>query len=232
MSEMKKPKEIAPAKLSATLILMRDSSNGPEILLTERPTNMSFAAGNVVFPGGKVDKADFKAAEAIVQQNNPLDDIEDAACRIAALRELEEETALSIAQQNLEHMAYMAHWITPIVMPKRFSTHFYLFPYEGSQTEQLVSPNEVVRLYWQTAEEALANLSVGKTTMMFPTRLNIELIARFSKVEEALAFAHDHPVVPVLPEVYKRDGSIWARIPEEAGYGVTEFPRDDLIIGH
>jgi 8-oxo-dGTP pyrophosphatase MutT (NUDIX family) len=43
---------------AATVILLRDSTRGPEILMVRRRDNLAFAAGALVFPGGRVDDAD------------------------------------------------------------------------------------------------------------------------------------------------------------------------------
>jgi 8-oxo-dGTP pyrophosphatase MutT (NUDIX family) len=43
---------------AATVVLVRSVEDGIEVLLTERPATMSFAAGATVFPGGRVDPAD------------------------------------------------------------------------------------------------------------------------------------------------------------------------------
>ena len=73
---------------AATLILVREQSEGgaPELLMVERAQGMAFAGGALVFPGGRIDEADQKLAAAL-----PID---DAAARIAAIRETVEETAI------------------------------------------------------------------------------------------------------------------------------------------
>src|SRR3954454_1788366 len=43
---------------AATVVLLRPSSAGPEVLLTRRPTTMAFAADVEVFPGGRIDDGD------------------------------------------------------------------------------------------------------------------------------------------------------------------------------
>lgn len=71
--------------------------DSPEILMVERSAAMAFAAGAAVFPGGGVDAADLAFAEAMADagaHNLPAD---DAAARIAAIRETLEETGLAIA---------------------------------------------------------------------------------------------------------------------------------------
>ena len=51
--------EISPA---ATVVLLRDTPGGTELLLTERHGKLGFAGGAMVFPGGKVDAGDLGIA--------------------------------------------------------------------------------------------------------------------------------------------------------------------------
>src|SRR5687767_2408105 len=86
MSELPDP---IPA---ATLILMRPGAAGaPELLMMERTQHMAFAAGALVFPGGRVDPDDHALAERIGGG------LSDAAARIAAIRETIEETGIAPA---------------------------------------------------------------------------------------------------------------------------------------
>ena len=50
---------------AATLILVRDSTDGAaELLMVERAEGMAFAAGALVFPGGRIDAADRDLADS------------------------------------------------------------------------------------------------------------------------------------------------------------------------
>ena len=73
------------AILAATLILIRDRADGPpELLMVERAEGMAFAAGALVFPGGRIDQADIALAASL--------DANGAA--VAAIRETLEETGI------------------------------------------------------------------------------------------------------------------------------------------
>ncbi|HYD38952.1 MAG TPA: NUDIX hydrolase, partial [Allosphingosinicella sp.] len=77
---------------AATLILMRPAAGGgpPEILMLERAETMAFAAGALVFPGGRIDAGDEATALRFPR-------LPDAAARIAAIRETIEETGVAPA---------------------------------------------------------------------------------------------------------------------------------------
>ena len=77
----------SPAIPAATLVTVRERAAGPpELLMVERAEGMAFAGGALVFPGGRIDDGD-----AVVGG-----DREDAAARVAAIRETIEETAIPV----------------------------------------------------------------------------------------------------------------------------------------
>ncbi len=90
--------------LSATVILIRDQSV-METLMVQRSARMGFAAGAIVFPGGKVDRADYDPLwptikSADITGNPNSDESAENVTRIAAIRELFEETGVLLASRN------------------------------------------------------------------------------------------------------------------------------------
>ena len=55
------PREPVPARVAATVLLLRDGPAGLEVLMTRRSDKASFAPGAYVFPGGAIDAADAQA---------------------------------------------------------------------------------------------------------------------------------------------------------------------------
>ena len=87
--------ESGPVIPAATVVIFRKSAAGgpPEILMVTRSRKLSFAGGMAVFPGGRVDDADTALGLRIA----PDMDTDEAAARVAAMRETLEETGLVIA---------------------------------------------------------------------------------------------------------------------------------------
>src|SRR5258706_10302610 len=81
---------------AATLLLLRDGAAGLEVLMTARHEEAGFAAGALVFPGGKVDPVD--AALAAHCPNSPALDADALVLRIAAIRETFEECGILLAR--------------------------------------------------------------------------------------------------------------------------------------
>src|SRR5438552_711841 len=74
---------------AATLVVVRERPGRapellPELLMVERAGSMAFAAGALVFPGGRIDEADRRLAEVL--------GFDPAA--VASIRETIEETAI------------------------------------------------------------------------------------------------------------------------------------------
>src|SRR5260221_9174983 len=98
-------------RVAASVIVLRDSDAGPEVLLVKRNPAARFMGGAWVFPGGAVDAGDAGG---------------DAPHRAAAVRELEEEAAV----HGVDPLALVpfSRWITPAQVKIRFDTHFFLTP--------------------------------------------------------------------------------------------------------
>jgi 8-oxo-dGTP pyrophosphatase MutT (NUDIX family) len=81
---------------AATIIIFRNAPDdgAPEVLMTVRSRNMTFAGGMAVFPGGRVDPADYALGEAVAEAHGI--DADEAAHQIAAVRETLEETGLAL----------------------------------------------------------------------------------------------------------------------------------------
>lgn len=77
------------AVAAASILLLRDGPDGLEVLMMERHQAMGFAAGAMVFPGGKIDPGD-------VRPGTPgTDDLQ--RFRQGAMRELFEEAGILLA---------------------------------------------------------------------------------------------------------------------------------------
>jgi len=114
-----------------------------------------------------------------------------------------------------------AHWITPEGMPKRFDTHFFLVEAPPSQGA-VHDGHEAVDARWMRPADALAEADAGRSTIIFPTRMNLAKLAKSRSVADAIAAARASRIVTVLPRVEQSARGPVLRIPAEAGYDVVE----------
>lgn len=92
--------QVAPvtARAAATLICVRDSDAGLEVLTTVRHTALTFGSGALVFPGGRVEAGDHEIAAVPSLLDPDPAAPETLASRVAAIREAFEESGVLLAR--------------------------------------------------------------------------------------------------------------------------------------
>jgi 8-oxo-dGTP pyrophosphatase MutT (NUDIX family) len=233
---------------AATLIVFRQNAGQTEILFVERAGTMAFAAGAIVFPGGRVDPGD-----RMLAAHFPNMDPEDAAARIAAIRETIEEAGIAIglvgtpdaaivAQLRVhlndglvfadalaalqlelqpELLVPFAHWCPRGSERRTFDTRFYLAEATGNALTATVDQTENVRLFWATAQQVLDDANAGRVKIIFPTRRNLDRLAQFADFAEACDHAGRITPDLIVPWIEDRDGVPHLCIPEDRGYPVV-----------
>lgn len=158
------------------------------------------------------------------RDGSPLEDTCDLESRKAVERG--EREFLDVVRQadlclRLDRLTDFARWITPAFMKKRFDTHFFVV---RAPERQIAACDgyETVDAEWLSPSTALEMGVNGERTIIFPTRLNLQLLAEAASAEECVAQAASRDVVTVLPEVIQRDGKQVLTIPEDAGYGPAQ----------
>ena len=234
---------------AATLAIFRDGAEGvPELLFVERAGGMAFAAGALVFPGGRVDPDDHAIAAGF-----PALDPEDSAARVAAIRETLEESGLAIGFARLpdaaeagamraalaggeafgailaeggwalapEALVPWARWCPSFRESRNFDTRFYLARLPAGAHPATVDQTENVHLFWATAQDVLDRAARGEAHLIFPTRRNLERIAAQGGFAAAAAHAARIPIRMIQPWIEERADARYLCIPEDQGYPVT-----------
>ncbi|MGN6358500.1 MAG: NUDIX hydrolase [Novosphingobium sp.] len=244
---------------AATVVIFRRAQAGgaPELLMVQRAKEMRFAGGAAVFPGGRIEAADRVLAAALA----PQADLEETAARIAAVRETLEETGLAIAVTQkvpaeearaarallldqgslapvLERFAWeldlaalvpFARWCPQ--WDGAFDTRFFLADLGTGAVEVAVDATENTRLFWASAAQALEMADSGETSVIFPTRRNLERLAQFASFAEARDHAAATPIATISPQRQERGGEMFLTIPEGLGYPVTAQPMSTVRRG-
>jgi 8-oxo-dGTP pyrophosphatase MutT (NUDIX family) len=189
--------EVTVPRIAASVIVLRDSSDGPEVLLVQRNPAARFMGGAWVFPGGAVHDEDGDAAGT-------------------AVRELEEEAGLTI--EDATTLVPWSRWITPAQVKIRFDTWF-LVARAPDGAEPKCDGEECVDLRWLQPQEALDAYQRDELLLVFPTIRHLQELAMFDSVESVLETGRQRRIQPIEPRVVLDQGGV-ARVllPGEPGY--------------
>jgi 8-oxo-dGTP pyrophosphatase MutT (NUDIX family) len=188
--------EVVEARPAASLILLRDTPAGPEVLLVQRNPKQRFMGGAWVFPGGGVNS----------------DDADPAA---TAVRELEEEAGVTLPAGG--ELVPFSRWITPTDVKIRFDTWFFVAEAPPG-AEPRPDGGECVDARWLRPADALAASARDELFLVFPTIKQLERLAETDSVAATLEAARGRPVEPIQPKVAVREGAAEVLLPGDPGY--------------
>ncbi|HEY6877660.1 MAG TPA: NUDIX hydrolase [Polyangiales bacterium] len=185
--------EEVPIRLAATVVVLRDTAQGPEVLLVQRANELAFHGGAWVFPGGRVDAADFGRVGATPSLTlPPLEALE--VSRQAAVREAQEESGLALSPAAL---VPISHWTTPRGRPRRFATWFFAATLDAPG-EVVIDGGEICAHRWLRASDALLAREAGELELPPPTFVTLSVLSAFSTSESwRLALTGETPPIYV-----------------------------------
>src|ERR671916_2754040 len=157
--------DVTEARQAASILVLRDTPTGPEVLLVQRNPEQRFMGGAWVFPGGGVHA-------------------EDADHAAAAVRELDEEAGVALPDGH--PVVPWSRWITPAEVVVRFDTWFFVTEAPAG-VEATIDGSECVDARWLRPAAALEAYERGELELVFPTIKHLEALAQMGSVAEALA---------------------------------------------
>jgi 8-oxo-dGTP pyrophosphatase MutT (NUDIX family) len=189
--------EVTVPRVAASVIVLRDSDAGPEVLLVQRNPQSRFMGGAWVFPGGAVHD-------------------EDGSPASTAVRELEEEAGVVV--ESAAQLVPWSRWITPAQVKIRFDTWFFVAPAPRDAVAKC-DGQECVDARWLRPQDALDAFSRDELLLVFPTIRHLQELAKLESVEDALETGRSRRIQPVEPRVALDHGGV-ARVlmPGEPGY--------------
>jgi 8-oxo-dGTP pyrophosphatase MutT (NUDIX family) len=209
---------------AASVLVVRDDPF--EVLMLRRHEKSSFVPNAWVFPGGIAEQLDFEVAEDLGSRNTL------SAMRVCGARETFEETGVwlgapldgaapkrrrllagSITFRHLVHEApidlqrlvWTSRWITPVGIPKRFDTYFFIAT-TGRDVVATAENDEAVDVVWIAPSEALSRHGDGRMQMVFPTVKNLEAIAGFRDSASLIASREGAEIAPIQPVLVVEGG--------------------------
>jgi 8-oxo-dGTP pyrophosphatase MutT (NUDIX family) len=190
---------------AATVILLRRSGrhrrHGLEVLMVERGPGQAFMPGVWVFPGGVIEP--------------------DEDAPQCARRELREETGIELAEDADLHP--WMRWITPVVVPVRFDTQFFVAlapPHAPPRPDG----EEVSDADWLRPFDALDRNAAGMLKLVFPTIKTLETLLPYASADEVIEAAASRDPKPILPRVVGTRESHRILLPGDPGYDDQASP--------
>jgi glyoxylase-like metal-dependent hydrolase (beta-lactamase superfamily II)/8-oxo-dGTP pyrophosphatase MutT (NUDIX family) len=253
------PAALRPA---ATVLLLRDSPQGIEVLMTRRSMTASFAPGAYVFPGGGIDAADALAHSQSTRRATQSDVHLTQA--IAAIRESFEELGVLLARRPdgshlgtveiaaLDRKApfptvcaangltldgaevfVLAHWITDRDLPRRFDVPFLVARMPEGQ-EPVADESEQFEPLWVRPADALARHAAGGFFIIFPTIRTLERLQTYPSVQALLdaCAVNDEPLFTSCPRAGMVHGHESRHMEHEAPFGELAMVCPDGQIVH
>jgi 8-oxo-dGTP pyrophosphatase MutT (NUDIX family) len=208
------PTAASPLIPAATVLLLRDTDVGLEVLMLRKNRGQAFG-GMWVFPGGKVDPGDAPDA------GEP--DQELAAARRAAQRETLEETGLVVAGDDF---VPFSHWVPPPETPKRFSTWFFLAALPAGAADVVIDGGEIGDHVWTTPAGALERHRAREANLVPPTWVTLTDLAQFATTAEALAGARAVEPPHYATRFVDADGTVVTLWDPDAAYGTEPLDLD------
>lgn len=239
------PVEPRPA---ATVLLLRDTHDGVEVLMTRRSRHASFAPGAYVFPGGSVDRQDTALHACATRRTT--ESAEQWTDALAAIRESFEELGILLARRAdgtlvapadvaaLDRRAplapqcaahqlqlaaadlfLLARWITDRDLPKRFDVPFFVARLPAGQ-RPVADNTEQFEPVWIRPEDALERHAAGHFDIIFPTIRTLERLRSYATVDAVLAAcAGEKPLWVSCPRAGYLNGQVERFMEQEPPFG-------------
>ncbi len=261
-NQLLQPKrEPVATRPAATVLLLRDTHHGVEVLMTRRSMTASFAPGAYVFPGGGIDAAD-SAAHSQSTRRATQSDLHLTQA-IAAIRESFEELGVLLAKHadgshvNTADIAalardapfaaqckargltlagsdvfVLARWVTDRDLPRRFDVPFLVARMPEGQ-EPVADESEQFEPEWIRPLDALAKHAAGNFFIIFPTIRTLERLQHYATVDAVLqACASEHPLWTSCPRAGFLHGKEARYMEHESPFGELELTSPDGQIVH
>jgi len=247
---------------AATVLMLRDSPQGIEVLMTRRSLTASFAPGAYVFPGGGIDALD-TASHAHALRRATQSDLHLTQA-IAAIRESFEELGILLAYRADQSMAtaqdialldrsqpfaaqcaalgmklaaekvyVLAHWITDRDLPKRFDVPFLVARMPEGQTP-VADESEQFEPVWVRPDDALKRHEAGDFFIVFPTIRTLQRLTPFANVQAVLdaCAVNDEPLWTSCPRAGWLAGKEERYMEHESPYGELALTSPDGQLVH
>ena len=150
-------------KNAASLVILRKDAGRLSVLMGHRHAGHVFLPNLWVFPGGRVERKDYRARALSELSADTLEAIAPTArpslaraLAVCAVRETFEETGVLLGADgvpDLSPLRLAAREVTPPGHPRRFDTHFFTAPAEAASRLDFGGDGEFDDIAWIPVDE-------------------------------------------------------------------------------
>lgn len=116
---------------------------------------------------------------------------------------------------DLQALAPWSWWVTPEGVHRRFDTKFFVAQLPAAQAEVAAHDAvEVTSSRWWSPPAAVAAHHAGDAVVIFPTRCNLEDLARHRSSRTAVAASRDRTLTRIMPTAMEVDGEVLVQHPD------------------
>ena len=242
-------REPAPLRPAATVLLLRDSPQGVEVLMTRRSASASFAPGAFVFPGGGIDVLDGTEQVHAMSLRRTAQDHTALTQALAAIRESFEELGVLLARRadgahagsadiaaldrqqpffaqcqalGLKPAADEVFQLAHWITDRDLTRRFdvpFLVARMPEGQEPVADESEQFEPVWVRPAEALARHEAGQMFLIFPTIRTLQRMKAYATVEQVLSACAQGPLWTSCPRAGLLQGKEARYMEHEAPYG-------------
>ncbi len=255
-------REPAALKAAATVLLLRQSAQGLEVLMTRRSQQASFAPGAFVFPGGGIDPLDGSAQVHARCSKRPDQDAQAMTQALAAIRESFEELGILLARRpdgghaqasdiqaldrqqpffaqcqalGLVPAADEVWQLAHWITDRDMPKRFdvpFLIARMPEGQEPVADEGEQFEPVWVRPADALARHQAGHMFMIFTTIRTLQRLQSYASVQPVLQACANGPLWTSCPRAGLLEGRQARYMEHESPYGELELTCPDGQIVH
>lgn len=231
-----------------------------EVLMSRRSDKARFAANHYVFPGGSIDAEDALHHDQLAKR--PTQTTDELTYAQAAIRESLEEMGVLLARRadgswatqadvaqidrNLPLLPQcaqlgltlaadalwpLARWTAALEIPIRFDVPFLVARMPEGQAP-VTDDAEQFEALWVAPGDAIARADAGEMTLMFPTQVTLQHLAKYANVQAVIDALQGGPLWHTLPRGGLVNGQVQRFMEHETVYGELAMVCPDGQLHH
>lgn len=210
-----------PIHESATVVLLRSTDSGLEVLMLQKNSKINYG-GSWVFPGGVAEDQDNHGLQGLTGE--PL---RIASSQKTVIRETHEEAGLAL---TAEQLTPFSNWLTPNFRIKRYNTLFFVASLSESQANASIQIDreEIVDYRWLSPTSAIAEQAAGSLLLTGPSFVTLKILEACSDTKAAVSTLTKHGISYYEPRGLKTNTGVATVYQGDSAYQQNDLSQELL----